>query len=178
MKDLSISTGHKRVPNSYVIVRARANELSERGAVAGLEGLLFAVLILVGGMVLIVNAWSVIDSRTALDAAAREFVRTYTDQSDPTSARSQGDRAARSVLAARGSQLANLEIAVDEPNGFGPCSLVSVHISAVVPALKAPFIDMFTSMKITATASELVDAHREMTADTSYDPEVTECFGP
>lgn len=164
--------------NMPVTVRTRANERSERGAVAGLEGLLFAVLILVGGMVLIVNAWSVIDSRTALDAAAREFVRTYTNQSDPTSARSQGDRAARSVLAARGSQLANLEIAVDEPNGFGPCSLVSVRISAVVPALKAPFIDMFTSMKITATASELVDAHREMTADTSYDPEVTECFGP
>ena len=58
--------------------------MSERGAMAGLEGLLFGVLILLGGLTLIVNAWSVVDSKMTLDSASREFVRAYTDQNNPT----------------------------------------------------------------------------------------------
>ena len=151
--------------------------MSERGAMAGLEGLLFGVLILLGGLTLIVNAWSVVDSKMTLDSASREFVRAYTDQNNPVSARTEGEEAARVTLRTRSAFLGDARITLEEPNGFGPCSTVTVTISADVPAMKAPFIDRFTPVSVSSTISELTPAHREMENDSRYDPDVTECFG-
>lgn len=155
----------------------RGYRYPERGAVAGLEGVMFGVLVLLGGMVLLVNAWAVIDTRTALDASLREYLRTYTRQSDGISARRRGAEAAESVLAARNSHPAHLTIEVSEPNGFGPCSVVTVRLSATVPALRAPFLDDFTAVTVSAEGSDLMDAHRELTADSAYDATATACFG-
>lgn len=149
----------------------------ERGAVAGLEGVLFSVLILMGGMVLIVNVWSVIDSRMMLDGATREYLRTYTRSPDALTARVDAERSALRVANARGSSVGDMVFTVDAPNGFGPCAVVTVSISTVVPTLRAPFIGSFGTSTATSRLSGLVEAHRRIAPDTAYDPSRTGCFG-
>jgi hypothetical protein len=47
----------------------------EGGAVGGLEVLPFGLLIFVVGILLVVNAWAVVDAKLAAEAAAREAAR-------------------------------------------------------------------------------------------------------
>lgn len=148
----------------------------ERGAVAGLEGVMFSVLILMGGLVVIVNAWSVIDSRAMLDSAAREYVRTYTRSNDSLSARVAAEHAARRTIITRGRSAERVEFIISTPNGFGPCALMTVSISVQVPTLRAPFLGSFGSSTATSRLSGLVEAHRQITPDAAYDPSRTECF--
>lgn len=138
---------------------------------------MFAVMILLGGLVLIINAWSVVESRMTLDAAAREYVRTYVHGADPMSANIDAERAARRVIESKHGEFKDLNVVVVKPNGFGPCAPVTVRISTRVPSLKAPFLGSFGSLRATSQLSGLVDAHREMVPDNSYDPYRTECFG-
>lgn len=166
---------HRRRPPYRWATRTRIDQ--ERGAVAGLDGLMFAIMILLGGLVLIINAWSVIESRMVIDAAAREYVRTYTRGSDSISARIDAEHAARRVIGARRSTFDFLDLVVDSPNGFGPCATVTVSLSTRVPSLRAPFLGSFGSMAATSRLTGLVDAHRQMVPDATYDPSRTECFG-
>ncbi len=147
----------------------------ERGAVGGLEALVLGFLILFGGAGLAVNTWSVIETRTALDAAAREYLRAYTAQSDPTAAARAGSDAVHRVLVARGTELRNLTIDAPDPSLFGPCQPVEVALSSRVPEMRVPFIDALGPSTVTVTSAELVDAHREMTAGAGHDPEATPC---
>lgn len=78
----------------------------ERGAVAGLEGVLFAVLILVTGTLVVTNSWSVLQVRRSLDGAAREYIRGYTQAADPTAAQRDGRIALFDVLDGEGCGLA------------------------------------------------------------------------
>ena len=48
----------------------RRRRRDERGAVGGLEALLLGLLVVLGGVGLMVNTWTVIETRAALDAAA------------------------------------------------------------------------------------------------------------
>ena len=48
---------------------------------AGVMGSLFGMLILVAGGLVLFNMWAIIHTRAALDAAARDYLRTYTEQS-------------------------------------------------------------------------------------------------
>ena len=147
----------------------------ERGAVGGLEALLAGFLILFGGAGLVVNAWAVIETRTALDSAAREYLRAYTSQSDGQSAAFAGSDAVRQVLVARGTELRGLTIDAPDSSQFGPCQPVEVTLSLEVPEMRVPFIDALGPSTVTVTSAELVDAHREMTAGARHDPEATPC---
>lgn len=166
------------MPTAALLIRrdVPARGRSERGAVAGLEGILFSIMILFGGLVLIVNAWSVIDTHTALDSAAREFIRTYTHGHDGWSAHVDAETAARRVIAARAAAFGQITFEVDDPIGFGPCAPVTVTISTRVPTLRAPFIASFGSMIARSSSTGLVDAHREVLPDPTYDAALTECF--
>ena len=84
---------------------ARRRATGQAGMVAGGDGLLFGMLILIAGSLALVNVWAIIDTRAALDAAAREYLRTYTEQRDPAGAAAEAHRAARSVLDSRGTPL-------------------------------------------------------------------------
>ncbi len=150
---------------------------SQRGAVGGLEALLLGFLVLFGGAGLMVNSWAVIETRTALDAAAREYLRAYTSQSDPTSASLSGAEAVDRVLRARGTPLRGLTIDAPEAALFGPCQAVEVTLSIDVTEMRVPFIDALGPSTVSVTTSELVDAHREMVAGTRHDLEATPCGG-
>lgn len=147
----------------------------ERGAVGGLEALLLGFLVLIGGAGLMVNTWGVLETRTALDAAAREYLRAYTAASDPSSAARAGAEAARRVLVERGSPLRGLVVDSPDPTLFGPCQPVEVTLTVEVDELRVPFIDRLGPSTVSVTGAELVDAHREMTPGARHDPEATPC---
>lgn len=153
----------------------RAARRSQVGAVGGAEGLLFGMLVLVAGSIVVVNLWAVIDTRAALDAAAREYLRTYTEQSDVVTARGRADQALAQVLRARGTEPARVRVATSLPNGFGPCALVQVEVSTSVSGVQAPFLDRLGSVDVHVVHRELIDAHEEVTPDAAYDPLATDC---
>lgn len=154
---------------------ARAGRRSERGVVAGGEALLFGVLILLGGTLLMVDVWGLIDTRAALDAAAREYLRSYTEQPDRDAAAHAGERAARDVLHARGRSSADLQIEPPDPAAFGPCGLAEVRVSVRTPDTALPFLDDLAGSTVTVRHRELIDANTEVTPDDAFDPTATLC---
>jgi hypothetical protein len=113
---------------------------------------------------LLVNAWAVLDTHLALDAAAREYLRAYTQASSPSDAGREARRALGDVLADR-ERLASSIVVVDpDPDTFGPCSPALVELRAEVPALELPFLGGLGQRSVTVRHVELVDAHRELDA--------------
>jgi hypothetical protein len=149
--------------------------MGQAGMVAGADGLLFGMLILLAGSLAFVNIWSIVDTRAALDAAGREYVRTYTEQRDPSTAAAAADRAARLVLDARGTPVRGLRIDAPPPAGFGPCAIASVRLEATVAAARLPFLDQLGERTVSVEARELIDPHKEVTTGERYDPDDTPC---
>jgi hypothetical protein len=142
----------------------------ERGLVAGAEALAVGSLVLVAGMLLLVNAWAVIDTRIALDSAAREYLRTYTEADSQAEARTLAEMAALDVLDGRDATIE------DRTRHFGACAPAAVQLTARVPAVTIPFISAQWGVRTVAVeAAELIDAHREMTPSAGYDPTGTRC---
>jgi len=140
---------------------------------------MFAVLVLVSGTVLVTSAWSVLQVRRSLDGAAREYLRAYTEADAPAEAAAAGAQAARAVLEGERPRRGDASVSVIAPDGarFGPCSVATVVLSEVVPAVRVPFIGSTGDVTVRVTHTELVDAHREMRSGSSYDRERTPCAG-
>jgi len=147
----------------------------ERGAVAGAEALAVVVVVLFGGMVLSLNAWAVIDPRTALDSAARDYLRTYTTSSDPVEAVVLGRSSAGRVLAARGVDPTEVRFDDPDPRTFGPCSVATLTLRATVRSAPLPFGVRVGSREVRVTHVELIDPHREMTPGPDHDRGRTPC---
>jgi hypothetical protein len=154
----------------------RWSRRSQAGVLAGSDGLLFSTLILLCGCLVTVHVWAIIDTRAALDAAAREYLRTYTEQPDAARAGTSGASAARTVLESRATPLRGLQIEAPDPTTFGPCQPVAVTIEAEVPATSLPFLDDLGSRLVRVTHRELVDPHREVTSGPNHDPSTTPCW--
>jgi len=148
---------------------------NERGAVAGLEGVMFGILILVAGTVLVAHAWSVLETRRSLDGAAREYLRAYTEADGPAAARTAGQRALDDVLRGEHNTRGTVDVTSPDPTTFGPCAQATVSLSSVVPSVRLPFLTDVGASTVRVTHTELVDAHREMTSGAAYDPERTPC---
>jgi hypothetical protein len=151
---------------------------NERGAVAGLEVLALGILVLVTMVLVLSAAWGVVDSRAALDDAAREYLRTYTEQPDAAAAATAAGSAARQLLVQRGTPLRSLRVVAPDASQFGPCATARVELHATVPQLRLPFGHRFGATDVVAVAEELVDAHKEVLRGQAYDPARTVCAAP
>ncbi|MBO0732079.1 MAG: hypothetical protein J2P57_22655, partial [Acidimicrobiaceae bacterium] len=78
---------------------ARPRRDSEEGFAGGAEGLLFGLLIFVAGTLLVANAWSVVETKLAADAAAREAARSYVGAPDARTAWGDARQAAAQAIA-------------------------------------------------------------------------------
>lgn len=148
---------------------------SERGAMAGGEALAFSVLILLAGSLVITHVWSVIETRVALDVAAREYLRAYTRQTEHHTAAIAGEHAARGALTARGTPLTSLRISPPEATRFGPCGRATVTLGAAVLNSTVPFMGKIAGSDVRVVHEDLIPAHRAMTAHPSFDPAATPC---
>ncbi|QGG95655.1 hypothetical protein [Actinomarinicola tropica] len=132
----------------------------DRGQVAGIEVLPFGFLIFVVGVLLLANAWAVVDAKLAVTAAAREAARTYVEAPDESTAATSSHAAALDALTGqRGGETLDLRISVD--GGFRRCALVTAQVRVDVPAVGLPFIGGFgRTFEVAATHSEIVDPYR------------------
>lgn len=144
--------------------------------VAGAEALAIGTVILLAGTILVVNAWTVIDTRLALEGAAREYLRAYTEADGPETAHAEADAAAGAVLEDRPRLLAGLHIDPPRPELFGPCAPAAVTMTAAVPTIGIPAIrNGWAEHTVHVSAVELIDAHQEMTSGAAYDLDGTAC---
>lgn len=138
----------------------------EDGAVAGLEGLAFGVLVFVFGLLLVMSTWSVLDTKLAVAAAAREAVRSYVESPVGEDARVNAEQAAVSVLALYGEDPDAPGFEVRARQGGGPapatlerCDVVSIEVRYPVE-LYFPYADRLVGYTVSTTASEVVDPLR------------------
>jgi hypothetical protein len=138
--------------------------VGQRGAVGGIEVLWFGTLVFVSVMLLVVNAWAVLDAELAVSSAAREAARAYVEAEDEATARSLAATRAEDALRAYG-RFDPERVAIDEPltsGPFGRCARVSFTAHYRVPALTVPFLGGFgRSITASATHSEIVDPFRD-----------------
>ena len=150
----------------------------ERGVAGGGEALAFGALVLLAGTLVLVNVWSVVETRTAVDAAAREYLRSYTRAGEHLEALEVAQRSARATLAARGTPLRGLRIVAPRAEQFGPCGRAEVTLLASVPAARLPFVGSISTSEIRVTHAELIGAHEEVVPHARFEPELTACAQP
>jgi hypothetical protein len=134
----------------------------DRGQVGGIEILPFGFLVFVAGMLLMANAWGVVDSKLAVTTAAREAVRAFVESPDAQTATSEAGAAAAAALDAYGRDGARAQIGPPVLSGeFGRCARVTITVSYEVPVLAVPFIGGFGDLQpVSSTFTELVDPYR------------------
>lgn len=153
----------------------RPRRRDERGIVAGAESLLFGTLVLVTGTLVATAAWGVLSTRAALDAAAGEYLRAYTEADSPTAAVRAGRTAAHVSLHGSGMDPERVSVADPDPARFGPCAEVTVELHTDRPGLRLPFVEDLGAVRVSVRQVELVDPLREMTAGPAHDPGSTPC---
>jgi hypothetical protein len=133
---------------------------SQSGQVAGLEGLLFGVLLFVFGTLLVVNAWAVVDAKLAASAAAREATRSYVESSSVDGAAGAAEAAGRQVFAGYGRSLDRAELRLVE-GALVRCARVTFEAAYRLPALHVPVLGgLGSGLRVAARHSEVVDPHR------------------
>jgi len=145
----------------------------DTGQVGGIGALPFGLLIFVVGILLIANAWAVVDAKLAVDAAARQAGRSYVE-ADVGDAFTAGDaeaaavRAGREALAVHGRDPEAASVAltgldtVGGQVGFTRCARATFTARYEVPALTIPWIGGFgDGFQVTSTHSELIDPYRD-----------------
>ena len=153
------------------IVRRRAR--GERGQAAGVETIPFGILVFIGGLLLVVNLWAAVDTRTALDSAARDYLRAYTSSATSASARARArDAAVASMRGRSGTERVRI---TDPAEPFGPCRPATVVLELDVPSLRAPFIGSIGTTTVTARQTELVQPYGRAVDESATTP--TACDG-
>ncbi len=140
--------------------RRRRRLVGEHGFVGGAEVLPFGLLIFVTGILIIVNAWTAVDTKMTLDSAAQVVSRSISeaDRID----RDETEELVRRTIADLGLDPDPVSIEIDPP---GPslvrCDRITVTLAYPVPALRLPIIGRIgDTIEVHATASELVDPFR------------------
>ncbi|HMG42791.1 MAG TPA: hemolysin family protein [Acidimicrobiales bacterium] len=144
----------------------------DEGVVGGAEALPIGLLVFVVGALIVANAWSVIDAKLAVNAAAREAARAYveapvTDAGGGSLAADEATAAGLAAIAAHGRDAARADIGLvglEHPSsdGYVRCARVTFSASYQVPALSVPWIGGFgDGFDVSAQHSELVDPFRD-----------------
>ncbi|MGH9306252.1 MAG: hypothetical protein ACRD0I_05125 [Acidimicrobiales bacterium] len=131
----------------------------EHGQVGGLEALVFGVLIFVLGTLVIMNAWSVIDTKMQLAAVARQGVRAFIQTpagSDPVAGATE---AAAATLRDQGRDPTRMRLSAS--GTLARCQRVTVTVTYEVPLIAIPILGHLTSgFTASARDSQIVDPYR------------------
>jgi hypothetical protein len=135
----------------------------DRGQVGGIEVLPFGFLVFVAGMLMIANAWGVVDAKLAVTSAARESVRAFVEAPDASTAAAQARAAAQDTLTAYGRDGDRAIIGAPVLDGdFGRCVRVTITVSYDLPVVAVPFIGGFGELEpVTSTFTEIIDPFRD-----------------
>jgi hypothetical protein len=132
----------------------------EAGQFAGVEVLPFGLLVFVVGVLLVANAWAVVDAKLAVVSAAREATRAYVESAPGADPLAQADAAARSAVAGAGRDPARLTLTPLEAE-FSRCAEVRFEARYPIPLLTLPFLGGYgEGFIVTARHGEIVDPYR------------------
>lgn len=130
-----------------------------------MEVLPFGLLIFVGGALLIINIWGVVDAKFATDAAARESARWVVESAGLATStealRTGATRIATDTLADHGRH-GPVTVQLGPPDAaFVRCERIEVTVAIEVPAIRLPFFGGFgDAFDVRATRGELIDPTR------------------
>ena len=138
----------------------RRNGMDESGQAAGIEAIPFGFLVFVVGVLLVTNAWAVIDAKMTVASAAREAARAYVEAEDAGHAPAAAQAAADEVVRSGGRDQGRLAL-TSPSSGFARCQRVTFVAAYPIPAITLPWIGGFGhGFTARARHSELVDPYR------------------
>src|SRR2546423_9037206 len=114
--------------------------LDGRGQRGGVEAIPFGLLILVVGVLLVTNAWGVIDAKLATESAAREAARAYVEAPAPDEAVRRGEAAAEAAMAGHHRLLRADDVDGPGPEDFVRCRRITYAVRHDVPTIPLPWI--------------------------------------
>lgn len=138
----------------------------EDGLTAGAEALAFGVLVFLMGTVMVINAWAVVDAKSAANASAREVSRYVTESvglEDPATLTARANRIAELTLQGHGLGASRLGAVQVRPSaaGFVRCSTVDTTVLVRVPTIRIPLFGAFGgTYDVTGRATERIDPLR------------------
>jgi len=131
----------------------------EKGQVAGLEMVFFGVLVFVIGILVIGNAWAVVDARIAAGDAARQAARAFVQAEDSGAAPAVAEAAARDAMTAEGRDPDRISVTVD--GVLARCARITVAVAYPVSLVGLPWLGSpGRVITVHAHQSELVDPYR------------------
>lgn len=131
----------------------------ERGQ-AGAEVLAIVFVVLLGFVLLAVNAWAVVDGRAGVVAAGREALRAFVEADDAASAAAAVQRAVDDALRAAGRDPARAQIRI-ELDAFERCAPVRIAVRYPVDTVALPSAIGFPrTVEVTSTHVGRVDPFR------------------
>ncbi len=138
---------------------SRSRIAQDRGAVGGLEMLPFGFLIFVLGSLIIVNAWTVIDSWMAVSTASREAARVFVE-SDPGDAWPAAAARIDEVMRDYGRH-ERLVPPVAPTGTYERCAAVTITVAYDVAFIQVPIFGGFGSLtRIESSHTERIDPWR------------------
>ena len=134
----------------------------DAGVVGGAEVLPLAVLVFVGGVLLVAHLWGVVDARAALDAATRDAARAYVEAPGPEVAEQQARDRAAAALTGRGRDATRLQLHISHPDGraWGRCVPVEIEAAYDVAQPRLPWQDHGSVLTVRSRSSEVIDPWR------------------
>jgi hypothetical protein len=141
--------------------------VSERGQ-GGIEAVVLGVLVFVAGVLVVANAWGVLDAKLAASSAAREAARAYVEAPSAGVALDNAEAAAQEAMAGHGRAPARTTVVL-VAGSFARCDRVTFEVRYPVPMLTVPFLGSAgTGFMAKARHSEVVDPYRSGIAGTAH----------
>ncbi len=135
----------------------------EAGFVAGLEALVFGVLICVIGTLIVLNGWTVVDAKFASNAAAREAVRAVVEAPAGTHTselQQRATNAAHQAYAAHGHAPGSVDVTPEGPLTLERCSKISIATTVEVASVIVPGLMDTPRWHVSSRYQQVVDPFR------------------
>lgn len=140
---------------------------------AGITALPLGLLTFVVGVLLVANAWAVIDAKIAVSAAAREATRAYVETPPGADPMTRADAAARQALQGAGRDPGRMRLQPLQA-ALVRCAVVRFEARYTVPGITVPWVGGYGSgFTASARHAEIVDPFR-----TSLAPSEAPCDAP
>lgn len=127
---------------------------------AGITALPLGLLTFVVAVVLVANAWAVIDAKMAVSAAAREATRAYVEAPPGADPMARAEAAARQALQGAGRDPGRMQLQALQA-ALVRCAVVRFEARYPVAAVTVPWVGGYGSgFTAAARHAEIVDPYR------------------
>jgi len=138
-----------------------AMRFGNEAGTGGVEVLALGALVFVAGLLIVANAWGVVDAKLAALATAREATRAYVEAPSDADAVAEAQRAASAAITGHGRRIDRMTLRPLGPLAFHRCARVTYEVTYRVPAVVVPWIGGFADgVTVRARHSEVVDPYR------------------